>query len=221
MMSGREGFGPGLRAIRERKGLTLDAIAKSTKINASLLAALERNDLSQWPSGIFRRAFLRSYAHALGIASDPLLADFQRYFPDDGTPAPHTWTSLEPMPSPRLTLARVEEPSNIFRTRVWSAGLEVAGVLALGLACSQLAGTAYLMTAGVLALLYYPVSTCLTGRTITSASWRLPAWLAWTYQAPAPHVLEMEPLDGMTMAGMADDRETPAERFGTEHTAAR
>ena len=219
MMASREGFGPGLRAVRERKGLTLDAIAKSTKINASLLAALERNDLSQWPSGIFRRAFLRSYAHALGIAAEPLLADFQRYFPDDGTPAPsQSWEGIEAMPLPRLTLATIDESSNRLRTRALSAGLELAGVLALGYACSQLTGTGYVITSGALALLYYPVAMCLTGRTVTRASWRLPAWLAWAYKEAEPSTAAIDPLEMNPSSGGND----PAgDGFETGHTATR
>jgi len=218
MTTGREGFGPGLRTIRERKGLTLDAIAKSTKINASLLAALERNDLSQWPSGIFRRAFLRSYAHALGIAAEPLLADFQRYFPDDGTQPSQTWESVDALPLPRLTLATVDEPSNLLRTRALSAGLELAGVLTLGLACSQLAETGYVVTSGALALVYYPVATCLTGRTLTRASWRLPAWLAWTYRAAEPSRVTIDPLE---MHPSSDTSEPASDGFETGHTATR
>jgi len=67
--SDRDTFGPHLRQQRESRGLTLKAIADSTKIRESLLAALERNDVSQWPEGIFRRAFLREYAAAVGLPS--------------------------------------------------------------------------------------------------------------------------------------------------------
>ena len=52
----RDSFGPYLRGERERRGLTLEAIADSTKIKQSLLAALERNDMSRWPAGKIGRA---------------------------------------------------------------------------------------------------------------------------------------------------------------------
>jgi cytoskeletal protein RodZ len=42
-------FGRRLRDERERQGVTLEAIASTTKINASFLAALERGDVSAWP----------------------------------------------------------------------------------------------------------------------------------------------------------------------------
>ena len=81
-MSERNAFGPSLKAERDRRGITLQAIADSTKISISLLAALERNDMSRWPNGIFRRAFVREYVAALGLPPEPLVAEFVRLFPE-------------------------------------------------------------------------------------------------------------------------------------------
>ena len=53
-------FGSRLRAARERRGVSLRQIATATKISVSALEALERNDLSRLPGGIFSRAFVRS-----------------------------------------------------------------------------------------------------------------------------------------------------------------
>jgi transcriptional regulator with XRE-family HTH domain len=75
-------FGARLRTARERKGIGLDAIAKSTKINAALFAALEQGDTSRWPSGIFRRAFIRAYANAVGLEPEATVREFQELFPD-------------------------------------------------------------------------------------------------------------------------------------------
>jgi cytoskeletal protein RodZ len=85
-MSERDAFGPSLKAERDRCGITLQAIADSTKIGVSLLAALERNDLSRWPKGIFRRAFVREYVTALGLPPEPIVAEFVRLFPDETCP---------------------------------------------------------------------------------------------------------------------------------------
>ena len=41
--------------MRERRGITLEAIAETTKIALPLLESLERSDVSHWPKGIFRR----------------------------------------------------------------------------------------------------------------------------------------------------------------------
>jgi len=78
-------FGSRLKERRESQGITLEAIAESTKIRVSLLAALERNDLSQWPSGIFRRAFIREYAAAIGLPPEPTVVECLRLLPEDGS----------------------------------------------------------------------------------------------------------------------------------------
>ena len=77
-----DSFGARLRDAREQRRITLDAIAHSTKINKALFEGLERNDLSRWPSGIFRRAFIRAYAEAIGLDAEPILAEFVARFPD-------------------------------------------------------------------------------------------------------------------------------------------
>ena len=78
----RESFGAQLRQRRERRQITLTTIAEQTKIQLSLLEALERGDVSRWPSGIFRRAFIRGYAHAIGLEPDAVVREFLELYPD-------------------------------------------------------------------------------------------------------------------------------------------
>jgi hypothetical protein len=66
----RQAFCAKLRAARERRGIPLSSIAATTKVSVSHLAALERNDLSRWPVGIYRRAWIRGYAAAAGRRHD-------------------------------------------------------------------------------------------------------------------------------------------------------
>jgi cytoskeletal protein RodZ len=77
----RRSFGRRLRDHRERHQITLDAIATATKIRPSVLAELERGDVSTWPSGIFRRAFVREYATAIGLSPESLVEEFVQLFP--------------------------------------------------------------------------------------------------------------------------------------------
>jgi transcriptional regulator with XRE-family HTH domain len=77
-----ESFGARLRRQREQQNVPLGTIAEQTKIKVSLLEALERDDLSRWPSGIFRRAYLRAYAHAIGLSPDEVLREFLARYPD-------------------------------------------------------------------------------------------------------------------------------------------
>jgi hypothetical protein len=71
-----------MRQRRERQQIALTTIADQTKIKLSLLEALERDDVSHWPSGIFRRAFIRAYAHAIGLEPDVVVRDFLAFHPD-------------------------------------------------------------------------------------------------------------------------------------------
>ena len=75
-------FGTRLRAQRERQQITLDAIADRTKIRLALLEGLERDDVSQWPTGIFRRSYLRSYASAIGLDPEVTVREFLARYPD-------------------------------------------------------------------------------------------------------------------------------------------
>src|SRR6266571_1621198 len=77
-----ESFGARLRQQRERQQIALITIAEQTKIKLSLLDALERDDVSHWPAGIFRRAFIRAYAHAIGLEPDVVLREFLELYPD-------------------------------------------------------------------------------------------------------------------------------------------
>jgi cytoskeletal protein RodZ len=87
-MTDPRSFGEWLRRERERRGITLRAIADRTKIGAGLLEALERGDVSRWPGGIYRRAFVRGYADVVGLDADLVLANFERVFPGGpSTPA--------------------------------------------------------------------------------------------------------------------------------------
>jgi transcriptional regulator with XRE-family HTH domain len=76
------GFGARLRLQRERQQITLAAIADQTKIKASLLDRLEHDDVSQWPKGIFRRAYVRAYAQAIGLEPDAVAREFLELYPD-------------------------------------------------------------------------------------------------------------------------------------------
>ena len=76
-----ESFGARLRRHREEQQIALATIAEQTKIKLSLLEDLERDDISHWPAGIFRRAFIRSYANALGMDPDTMVREFAEAHP--------------------------------------------------------------------------------------------------------------------------------------------
>lgn len=77
-----DSFGARLRRERERRAIDIAQVAARTKIKASLFEALERDDVSQWPAGLFRRSFIRAYADAVGLDPQATLAEFMQHFPD-------------------------------------------------------------------------------------------------------------------------------------------
>ena len=85
-------FGSTLRAARERRGVPLRQIAARTKISVGVLEALERNDISRLPGGIFSRAFVRSYAIEIGLDPEAAIQDFIAEFPQDSVTVGHPQT---------------------------------------------------------------------------------------------------------------------------------
>ncbi len=83
-------FGASLRQAREKAGVTLRQIAGATKISIQALEAIERNDASRLPGGIFSRAFVRAYAREVGLDPEEMVRRFVARFPDE-------WTSEVPV----------------------------------------------------------------------------------------------------------------------------
>jgi cytoskeletal protein RodZ len=72
-----------MRRQREERGVTLRQIADATKISVVALEALERNDASRLPGGLFSRAFVRAYALEVGLEPEQTVRDFLVQFPED------------------------------------------------------------------------------------------------------------------------------------------
>ena len=71
-----EQFGARLKAAREAGGRSLRDIAATTNISVAALEAVERNDFSKLPGGIFGRAFIRAYANEVGLPADATVKEF-------------------------------------------------------------------------------------------------------------------------------------------------
>jgi cytoskeleton protein RodZ len=75
-------FGGRMKRLREERGVTLRAIADTTKISVPTLDALERNDIKRLPGGIFSRAVVRAYAQEIGADPEATVQEFIARFPD-------------------------------------------------------------------------------------------------------------------------------------------
>jgi cytoskeleton protein RodZ len=73
-------FGAQLAAARKLSGLTLDDVAKRTKIRPSVLVAIERCDVAALPGGLYTRAFLRAYARQVGCDPEEIVGKYRERF---------------------------------------------------------------------------------------------------------------------------------------------
>ena len=80
-MTEQETFTTRLRRHRERNRIPLADISRDTRVKLELLEALERNDLSGWPRGLYARAYVRAYSAAIGLDGDDTVNEFCRLFP--------------------------------------------------------------------------------------------------------------------------------------------
>lgn len=69
-------FGRYLQLQRELRGLSLDDIARQTKIPPTLLGAMESGQAERFPERIFVLNYIRSYATAVGISPDDTINRF-------------------------------------------------------------------------------------------------------------------------------------------------
>lgn len=167
-----ESFGRRLRAERERQGVSLASIAARSKISIALLEALERNDVSRWPVGIYRRSFIRFYANAVGMNGDAVVREFLALFPDPAEP-PNDEPVLEPVePVAGLRLTLGPERWTPFAAgflvrpgRRWAAAaFDVGAVLVLAGALFAIFGKFWLPL-GLSALCYQLGGILLLGNT--------------------------------------------------------
>jgi transcriptional regulator with XRE-family HTH domain len=101
-------FGARLRHERERRKISIASIAENTKILGALLEGLENDDVSRWPTGFYRRAFIRAYANSIGLDPEPVVREFGERFPDPEE------TIAVAAPAPPASL----RPSGIARRKV-------------------------------------------------------------------------------------------------------
>jgi cytoskeleton protein RodZ len=75
------GFGESLRREREMRRISLEEISETTKISIRFLDALESEEFSKLPGGIFARSFIRAYANYLGLDPDSVMAEYELVAP--------------------------------------------------------------------------------------------------------------------------------------------
>ena len=183
-MSERDTFGPRLRRERERRGISLETIATITNVSIELWQGFERNDFSRWPKGVFARAFVRDYAKAVGLDADEIVDEFCRLFPLGDRRAAriikaqaeiigHNPSAVEdvaliPLDGDRRSIARERKAEARARRirlapRTVAAAIDATCMLSLAGVGSAASGIGFWASVGVTAILYFSISTILSG----------------------------------------------------------
>jgi cytoskeletal protein RodZ len=72
---GMSELGRHLKEARLQKGMSLDDVQEVTKIRKKYLEAIEAGDYKVLPGSFYVRAFIKTYAEAVGISPDELLEE--------------------------------------------------------------------------------------------------------------------------------------------------
>lgn len=72
--------GARLREARVARGLSLDTLARTTRIAPQKLSALERNDVSVFPPGPYAHGFVRAYAAEVGLDPEETAREYLAQF---------------------------------------------------------------------------------------------------------------------------------------------
>ena len=80
-MNPQETFVTRLRRQRVRARVSIEEIADSLRIKPEIIAAFEPNDLTEWPKGLYSRAWIRAYALAVDLDPVDTVDEFCRLFP--------------------------------------------------------------------------------------------------------------------------------------------
>ena len=67
---------PDLVAIRNRAGVSLEEIARSTRISVFYLQAIENGAIEKLPGGIYTSSYIRQYARGIDYSEEDLIGAF-------------------------------------------------------------------------------------------------------------------------------------------------
>ncbi len=119
--------GTKLRRAREWRGISLGKIADSTKLSVAVLKAMERDDISYLPGGVVGRGFVRSFAAAVKLDPEVMVAEFVAQFPrhsvSDGYPSANVFEAPVPPDVP----IKIHRSKGSTLLRIAAVGLLPAG----------------------------------------------------------------------------------------------
>ena len=118
-------IGASVASARESAGMSVREVSDRTRIRASVVEAIERDDFSLCGGSVYARGHLRSIGTAVGANASGWVAEYDR---QHGTAAP---TATEVFESETFTPVKIRRGIN------WSAIMAAALVVAVGLVAWQ------------------------------------------------------------------------------------
>jgi len=100
-------FGERLKRERELREVSLEEVAKSTRIGSRFLEALENEQWEKLPGGIFNRGFVRAIAHYLGLSEEDLLSEYDLARAEQKAETPLPQESSIPRPPIWIPIAAI------------------------------------------------------------------------------------------------------------------
>lgn len=97
-------IGQRFREARLQRNLTLEDVAKETKIRSSFLSAIERGEYHKLPSSSYAQGFVRNYAEYLELPVKEIMALFRREFDEEKSfrVLPEGFVKDESLPARRI-----------------------------------------------------------------------------------------------------------------------
>ena len=123
-------LGEKLRLAREERGISIMEVSEQTRISPLYLEAIENDDYSPLPGGIFNKGFVKSFAKYVGVDENEALQDYARLI----TQQTGSEDSMEPQTYRPEVLTDDRASSSNLLTIVFAVvilGLMTWGILAL------------------------------------------------------------------------------------------
>jgi cytoskeletal protein RodZ len=117
-----DSIGAYLRRERELRHVSLEELVQITRVPLKMLKAIEEDRFDELPGEVFARGFLRSYARALGLDCEEVLARFA-----DGRKVD------QPVPAPMLASVQTPERGRRFGIAIALVILVILFTLALSI----------------------------------------------------------------------------------------
>lgn len=126
-------IGETLRRERLRHNLSLEEVSRETRINLKFLQAIEAEEFTKLPGGVFARSFVRQYARLVGLDEEEMAAEVQRRF--QPVPAPPEERPAHIAREPQIELPKVADWEGM-PSRSGSSLPALALVVVMMLVCS-------------------------------------------------------------------------------------